>query len=82
MVYLRICFINCINDFYALTTIIVKSALTASYLFCPQAAILQQTADYIFHLEREAKDLRTENQQLKKFINQPESTDGKGRLSQ
>ena len=41
-----------------------------------QAAILQQTADYITHLETNNKELRQENNDLKKVIMQQESTDG------
>lgn len=36
--------------------------------FCPQAAILQQTAEYIFSLEQEKTRLLQQNTQLKRFI--------------
>lgn len=35
---------------------------------CPQAAILQQTAEYIFSLEQEKTRLLQQNTQLKRFI--------------
>lgn len=36
--------------------------------FICQAAILQQTADYIFTLEQEKTQLLSQNNQLKRFI--------------
>lgn len=38
---------------------------------CPQAAILQQTAEYIFSLEQEKTRLLQQNTQLKRFIQVP-----------
>lgn len=39
---------------------------------CPQAAILQQTAEYIFSLEQEKTRLLQQNTQLKRFIQVPD----------
>lgn len=41
-----------------------------------KAAILQQTADYISQLEQDRKDLLSQNEHLKKILQQQESTDG------
>lgn len=48
----------------------ITSALEFSFCFFPhfQAAILQQTADYIFTLEQEKTQLLAQNNQLKRFI--------------
>lgn len=45
-------------------------------VFILQAAILQQTADYIYQLEQERKELKSQNAQLKKILQQQDSTDG------
>lgn len=43
--------------------------LTLSHFsFCPQAAILQQTAEYIYNLEQEKTTLLAQNCQLKRLI--------------
>lgn len=39
-------------------------------LSCPQAAILQQTAEYIYQLEQEKTRLLSQNCQLKRLLNQ------------
>lgn len=41
-------------------------------LYCLQAAILQQTAEYIYSLEQEKTRLLTQNCQLKRLISQHE----------
>ena len=46
------------------------------FFYLVQAAILQQTADYIYQLEQERKDLLNQNSQLKKILQQ-DSMDGK-----
>lgn len=55
------------------------SCLSMSLLAPPQAAILQQTAEYIFSLEQEKTRLLQQNTQLKRFI---QVLDGTGRLGQ
>lgn len=44
--------------------------------FCPQAAILQQTAEYIYQLEQEKTRLLSQNCQLKRVINSSEGDAG------
>lgn len=58
------CFCTCTN------VTCPGSALEFSFCFFPhfQAAILQQTADYIFTLEQEKTQLLAQNNQLKRFI--------------
>lgn len=41
-----------------------------SFLFVLQAAILQQTAEYIYQLEQEKTQLLSQNCQLKRLVNQ------------
>lgn len=54
-------------------------ALTSSR-FSRQAAILQQTADYIFALEQEKTQLLAQNNQLKRFIQVTASVSAGGLL--
>lgn len=44
-------------------------------LFMLQAAILQQTAEYIYQLEQEKTQLLSQNCQLKRLVNQHEGGD-------
>lgn len=45
------------------------------FLFMLQAAILQQTAEYIYQLEQEKTQLLSQNCQLKRLVNQHEGGD-------
>lgn len=45
------------------------------FYFMLQAAILQQTAEYIYQLEQEKTQLLSQNCQLKRLVNQHEGGD-------
>lgn len=45
------------------------------FIFVLQAAILQQTAEYIYQLEQEKTQLLSQNCQLKRLVNQHEGGD-------
>lgn len=56
-------------DFPSLTVLYIISSYSLFFLVHhQQAAILQQTADYIFALEQEKTQLLAQNNQLKRFI--------------
>lgn len=49
-----------------------QKQFSISLCFCFQAAILQQTAEYIYNLEQEKTRLLSQNCQLKRLLNQHE----------
>lgn len=58
----------CFSNSFVRTSSYLSVHYSHLFLFFHQAAILQQTADYIFALEQEKTQLLAQNNQLKRFI--------------